>query len=181
MRKLIFFFIIAFGAKSTLSQTTHSISIGPDLGLGANFGKSSKASIGGSLEYVTRFNDKIGIRLAGGYNKFKGSYYDDYVSFLPVRIGVHAFLSQDVIFSFAEAGIANYKASTGTKKTGPSFGIGAGYRQAIADNQFIQFSAIFNLYRYKGNSPAGSFNYTWFNFRVAYGFSFGKKNKGKEE
>lgn len=155
--------------------------MGPDLGLGANFGKSSKASIGGSLEYVAKLSDKIGLRLAGGYNKFKGSYYDDYVSFLPIRIGVQAFLYQDMIFSFAEAGMVNYKASTGTKKTGPSFGLGAGYRQSIADNQFLQFSAIFNLYRFQRANSGGDFNYTWFNFRVAYGISFGKKNKVKEE
>ena len=161
-------------------QVSHSLSIGPDLGLGANFGKSSKASIGGSIEYVAKFSDIFGIRLSSGYNKFKGKVYDDFVSFLPVRAGVQAFVYEDLIFVFTEAGIANYKASTGTEKTGPSFDIGAGYRLPIANSQFVQLSAYFNFYRYKGDPPGGDFNYTWFNFRVAYGLSFGKKNTPKE-
>jgi len=173
--------IFTFIEKSILSQTVHSISLGPDLGIGASFGKSSKASIGGSIEYIANLNSIIGIRLSSGYNKFKGKYYDDYVSFLPIRAGVQAFVYEDLLFAFIEGGIANYKASTGTEKTGPSFSIGAGYRQPIAQNQFIQFSTYFNYYRYKGDPPGGDFNYTWFNFRVAYGLSFGKKNKPKEE
>jgi hypothetical protein len=180
MKRFFLVSIIFFAGKNLTGQVTHSVTLGPDLGLGANFGNSSKASLGGSIEYVAKLNSIIGIRLSGGYNKFKGKYYEDYVSFLPIRAGIQAFLYQDLLFAFMEGGIANYKASTGTEKTGPSFSIGAGYRQAIAENQFIQFSTYFNYNKYKGDPPGGNLNYTWFNFRVAYGLSFGKKNTPKE-
>jgi hypothetical protein len=180
-RKLLVFIITFLVGKSILSQVTHSITIGPDLGLGANFGKSSKGSIGGSLEYVAQLSEKIGIRLSGGYNKFNGRYYDDYVSFLPIRIGVQAFVFEELIFAFTEAGIAKYKASSGTEKTGPSLSFGAGYRQPLSGRQFIQTSVYFNYYKYKGDPPGGDLNYTWFNFRIAYGFSFGNTRKSKEE
>src|SRR5688572_23336030 len=82
----------------SFSQTNHFISLGPSIGVGANFGKSSKASIGGSLDYVLKFSAIFGLKLSGGYNKFNGKYYDDYVSFLPVRAGLQAFLYEDLIF-----------------------------------------------------------------------------------
>jgi hypothetical protein len=179
-RKIIFltiaFLIVTLACPC---QIVSSISVGPGLGLGANFGKSSKASIGGSIDYVAKFSS-IGVRVSGGYNKFKGKVYDDYVSFLPIRAGVQAFLADDLIFVYGEGGIAKFKASTGTEKTDPSFSFGAGRRQPIGGDQFIQLSVYFNYYKYKGDPPGGDLNYTWFNFRVAYGFSFGKKNALKE-
>jgi len=181
MRKKIWMVIcISCVINYLQGQVSHSLSIGPDIGLGSNFGKSSKASLGGSIEYVAKLSDIFGIRLSAGYNKFKGKVYDDYVSFLPVRAGVQAFVYEDLIFFFIEGGVAKFKASTGTEKTGPSFDLGAGYRIPLTNNQFIQLSAYFNYYRYKGDPPGGDLNYTWFNFRVAYGLSFGKKNAPKE-
>jgi len=180
MNRFFLMSILQLAVIFTFSQVTHSISLGPDVGLGSNFGKSSKASLGGSIEYVAKLSDIFGIRLSAGYNKFKGKVYDDYVSFLPIRAGVQAFVFEDVIFFFIEGGVAKFKASTGTEKTGPSFDIGAGYRVPLTYNQFIQLSGYFNYYRYKGDPPGGDLNYTWFNFRVAYGLSFGKKNTPKE-
>lgn len=173
---MLLFFCILLARDFLYSQVNHSISLGPDLGVGANFGKSSKASIGGSIEYVAKFSDKIGIRVSGGYNKFKGKYYDDYVSFLPIRAGVQAFLYEDLIYLYGEGGVTKFKASTGTEKTGPSFSFGVGDRLPIGANQFIQLSVYFNYYKYKGDPPGGDLNYTWFNFRAAYGFSLSRKS-----
>jgi hypothetical protein len=179
-KKMLVAIYILFVGNYLQGQVLHSLSVGPDLGVGANFGKSSKASIGGSLDYVAKFSSVIGVRVSAGYNKFKGKVYDDYVSFLPIRAGVQAFLAEDLIFVYGEGGVAKFNASTGTEKTGPSFSFGAGGRQPIGNNQFVQFSVYFNYYKYKGDPPGGDLNYTWFNFRVAYGLSFGKKNTPKE-
>ena len=167
--------------KSGISQGMHSITIGPDLGLGSNFGKTSKVSIGGSIEYVARLNEIFGIRLAGGYNRFNGKTYDGYVSFLPLRTGLQYFLYRDIFYMHTDIGIARYSASSGTKKTGPYLAIGAGFRQSLLNDQFIQFSSYFNFYKLSVDPPGDDLNYTWFNLRVAYGFSFGKKiNTGEE-
>jgi hypothetical protein len=158
------------------SQVTHSITLGPDLGIGANFGKSSKASIGGTLEYVAKFSPVVGIRLSGGYNRFNGKFYDDHVSFLRARAGFQAHLYQDIFFVFAEGGIATFKSSNPDPAlTKFSWAAGAGYRQPLNKGQFLQFSAWFNYFRHNPN-----LTYTWFNFRAAYGLSFGKKNNPKE-
>ncbi len=179
-RKIFATLLLALISRISSSQIVHSFTLGPTLGLGANFSKSSKASLGGSIDYVAKFSSVIGVRVSAGYNKFKGKVYDDYVSFLPIRGGVQAFLAEDLIFIYGEGGVAKFKASTGTEKTGPSFSFGAGRRQPIGSNHFIQLSVYFNYYKYKGDPPGGDLNYTWFNFRAAYGLSFGKKNKPKE-
>lgn len=163
--------------KSVVGQTVHSISLGPNLGLGANFGNSSKASIGGNFEYVAKFSSVIGARASVAYNKFRDKANEDrYVSFLPVRAGVQAFIYQDIFFVYAEGGIATYKSSNPDPAlTKFSWSLGAGYRQPLAQNQFLQFSAWFNHFKHNPN-----LTYTWFNFGVAYGLSFGKKNGPKE-
>lgn len=174
---LLMYFTFAYNGNG---QIKHSLTIGPNLGVGANFGKAAKLSLGGSLEYVIKFSDRLGARLYGGYNRFNDKNYPDaYVSFLPVRAGIQGFVYEDVLFVFADGGIANYKSSTDTKKTGPSFGIGAGHRLPIGKSQFVQTSAWFNYYRLEV-PPFTNLKYTWFNFRVAYGFSFGKKNEPEE-
>lgn len=176
-KRFLFFCILTLASKLLISQTTHSLTIGPDLGLGANFGKSSKASIGGSIEYVAKFSSVIGVRVSAGYNKFKGKVYNDYVSFLPIRAGVQAFIYQDIFFIYTEGGIATYKSSNPDPAlTKFSWAIGTGYRQSLNNSQFLQFSAWFNYFRHNPN-----LTYTWFNFRAAYGFSFGKKNKLEKE
>jgi hypothetical protein len=176
-KRFLFFFILTLFTKSIFSQVTHSISIGPDIGVGANFGKSSKASIGGSFEYAVHFSPQIGIRLSTGYNKFNGKYFDDYVSFYTIRGGLQSFIYQDIFFVFADAGTATYKSSNPDPAlTKFSWATGAGYRQTLGQGQFLQFSAKFNFFRHNPH-----LTYTWFNFRAAYGFSFGKKNKVKEE
>lgn len=124
-------------------------------------------------DYVAYITPKLGLRLHGGYNKFKGKIFDDYVSFLPVRAGVQGFIYQDLIFAFAEGGIATYKSSNpGSSRTKFSWAIGGGYNQHINEKktQFIQTSAWFNFFKHNEY-----LNYTWFNLRVAYGFSFGKR------
>lgn len=174
--KPVLLIILISCSLSAFGQVLHSISLGPNLGVGANFGKSSKASFGGSIEYVAKFSDMFAVRVSGAYNKFKGSYYDDYVSFLPIRAGGQAFIYQDIIFLYAEGGIATYKSSNPDPAlTKFSWAVGTGYRQALTNSQFLQFSAWFNYFKHNPH-----LNYTWFNFSVAYGLAFGKKNAPKE-
>lgn len=176
IKKTIFLSILIVIQESIYCQVTHSITLGPDVGVGANFGKSSKASIGGSMEYVAKFSS-LGIRIASGYNKFNGRVYDDYVSFFSIRGGLQAFFYQDIFFLYTEGGTSTYRSSNPDPAlTKFSWAIGAGYRQTLTQNQFLQFSSCFNHFRHNPN-----LTYTWFNFRVAYGFSFGQKKETKEE
>jgi hypothetical protein len=177
MKRLFLVSIIFFAGKNLTGQVTHSISLGPNLGLGANFGNSAKASIGGNFEYVAKFSQVIGARVSIAYNKFRDKADEQrYVSFLPVRAGVQAFIYQDIFFVYAEGGIATYKSSNPDPAlTKFSWSLGTGYRQPLAQNQFLQFSAWFNYFKHNPN-----LTYTWFNFGVAYGLSFGKKNAPKE-
>ena len=176
IKKIIFLSILILIERSIYSQPIHSFSFGPDLSLGANFGKSSKPGLGGSFEYALHFTPKIGVMISTGYNKFKGTYYDDYVSFYTLRTGLQSYIYQDLFFVFADGGIATYRSSNPAPAlTKFSWSAGVGYRQTLTPKQFLQFSARFNYFRHNPN-----LTYTWFNFRVAYGFSFGKKNKLKE-
>jgi hypothetical protein len=173
MKKYFLLFINVLIFRLTFSQLNHTISLGPDLGIAANFGKSSKLSLGGSVEYALNFAPKVGIRLHAGYNKFKGKIFDEYVSFLPVRAGVQGFIYQDIFFAFAEGGIATYKSSNPTPAlTKFSWAAGLGYNQYIDQKrkQLIQTSVYFNYFKHNTY-----LNYTWFNIRVAYGLSFGRK------
>jgi len=177
MKRIIIFPYLLLGHFS-YSQISHSISLGPDLALPSkNFG-AIKTGIGGSIDYQVKFQGPIGAQLHIGYNHFKNKVVsNDFVNFLLVRAGIVGFIYQDIIFVAADAGISHYSASTVTKQTGFSFGIGPGYKLFFnpEKKQFVQLSAYFNLHKFK--SPAtGSYNYTWFNIRLAYGFSFSKKH-----
>jgi hypothetical protein len=159
--------------------TQNSISLGPEIGLASNFKSSSKTGIGGSLEYTNRFSEHFGIRFFSGVSSFKGKYFsDDRVSFEPIRLGGQGFLYKDLIFLYAEAGIAGFQAqSSKTHTAGFSYGLGGGYRMPINMNkQFLQLSAYYNYFRY-----SDFLTYTWLNIRLAYGINFGKKTKVKEE
>ena len=175
------FLILIFLSNSLFGQITHSINIGPDLGIpGKNISKVSSLGFGGSFEYVYKFSPKIGARLYTGFSRFNGKTYDGFVAFWPIRAGIQAFIYEDVIFIYADGGISNYSASTGTKQTGPSFGFGAGYRQFLSKHQFIQVSAYFNYHKFKKALFSQNYNYTWINFRVAYGLNWGRKSIQKE-
>lgn len=161
-------------------QVTHSLNIGPDLGLGANFGRTSKASFGGSLEYLAKFTNTVGVRFATGFNQFnaKGT---GFISFWPARVGIEVFVFEDLFFVYGEGGIAWFASGSGTRNTGPSFAVGAGYRENLTNRQFLQFSTLFNYFKLPIASPEEDLDYTWLNFRVAYGFSWGKKSRKIEE
>jgi hypothetical protein len=157
------------------SQISHSLVLGPDLGIGANFGNSSKLSIGGGINYILHVSPKIGLRLNAGYNRFNGKFFDDYVSFLPIRAGVQSFIYQNVFFAFADGGVATYKSSNPEPSlTKFSWAAGLGLNKPLNEkgSQLIQTTAWFNFYKH-----SQYLNYTWFNIRVAYGFSIGGKNK----
>jgi hypothetical protein len=177
MKRALFLFGLILQVEIGFAQS--SISIGPDLGLPSNFSSSSKLGIGGSLEYTNRFSEHFGIRFFSGVSSFKGKYFsDDRVSFEPIRLGGQGFLYKDLIFLYAEAGIAGFQAqSSKTHTTGFSYGLGGGYRMPINMNkQFFQLSAYYNYFRY-----SDFLTYTWLNIRLAYGINFGKKTKVKEE
>lgn len=160
------------------AQITHSISIGPDLGLPAkSFGSESTLGIGVSLEYQAKFRAPIAIQVHVGYSHFSNKVLsNDKVSFLPVRIGLAGFVYKDLFFISADAGISHFSASTETRQTGFSLGMGPGCKFYLnaESKQFFQFSAYYNVHNYRQKSGGNSYNYnyTWFNVRAAYGFSF---------
>jgi hypothetical protein len=174
--KKIFLFILLFGFYSSKSQVTHSISLGPDLGLpGKNFGSEATLGIGGSIEYQAKFRAPIAIHFHAGYSHFSNKVLsDDKVDFLPIRIGVAGFIYKDQLFISADAGVSHFSASTGTNQTGFSFGIGPGFKFYLnpESKQFLQLSAYYNLHNYDSKTSGQNYSYTWFNIRVAYGFSF---------
>ena len=177
MKKIITI-LSCFVGMSGNGQVIHSISVGPVFGVGANFGKSSNLSVGGSIEYIARFSSAVGIRLSGGYNRFNGKYFDDYVSFLAGRAGLHVFVYQDLLFVFAEAGIATYKSSNPDPAlTRFSWAAGAGYYLYLGEKKHsLQMSAFFNYFRHNPN-----LTYTWIDIRAAYCFSWGDKKKQKNQ
>jgi hypothetical protein len=164
------------------SQILQSISLGYDLGIPSkNFATSSKLATGGSLQYQAKFNGPLGVQVHIGYSHFTNkAVSDEYVDFLPVRIGFIYFLYQDIIFVSADGGVSRYSASSGTKQNGFTFGFGPGYKLYFnpTSKQFVQFSAYYNLHHFY-SKYTGGYNYTWFNIRAAYGISFSKRHIAK--
>jgi hypothetical protein len=168
-------FIFCLYTSSLRGQTMQTISIGGDLSVPSSSLKSSSPSFGGSLQYLFKFNAPVGLQFHVGYNHFKDALGGK-VNFLPVRAGVVSYLYEDLLYVYADAGISHYQSpTTTTKQDGFSFGIGAGFRQELSRNNFLQFSAYYNLHNFKLPATGQNYNYTWFNVRAAYGFSFGRK------
>jgi len=178
MKKQLILFVILWKNCVITAQIVHSITLGPDLGIPAkNFGSEATLGIGGSLEYQAKFSKRIGAQFHIGYSHFSNKVLsDDEVNFLPVRIGIVGFFYKESLFVSADAGISHYSASVGPSQTGFSFGIGPGYKFYFSheSKQFAQVSMYYNLHNYKEESGGNSYNYnyTWFNIRAAYGFSF---------
>ena len=180
---LILFLFLTFICNISFGQITHSISVGPELGILSKIAgrSSSYAGPGGSVEYRVKFNAPVAAQLHIGYNHFKDQL-GGMVNFLPVRAGLVGFIYKDLIFVNADVGISHYHGvTTNTNQNGLSFGVGAGYKQPLTNNQFIQFSAYFNSHNYKDPAFGQDYNYNWFNFRVAYGLSFKRHNIPKEK
>ena len=181
LHRVLLFFFFCLQVDNLISQVTHSVSLGPDLGLPAkSFGSESTLGIGGSWNYQAKFKGPIGFQIHAGYIHFSNKVLsDDKVDFIPIRFGPVAYIYKDVFFIFADVGVSHFSASTGTKQTGFSFGLGPGYNIYIGpeSKHFLQFSAYYNLHNYKHESGGNSYNYnyTWFNIRAAYGFSFSRK------
>jgi hypothetical protein len=171
--KKILSFLVVFASLKAFSQS--SISLGPDLGLPSNFSKTSKTSLGASLEYVNKFSKHVGLRVFTAYNRFEGKYVaDDVLKFIPYRIGIEGFAYKDVFLVYGEVGAASLIGNgPRNSKTNFSYGLGAGYRYPIGmTKQFIQLSGYYNFFRFDEMNT-----YTWFNIRLAYGFNFGRKAK----
>jgi len=163
---------------SLLSQITHTISFGPDLGLPSkNFGSETSLGIGGSLEYQFKFNAPVGLQLHAGYNHFPSKLTsNDNINFFPLRAGIVGFVYHDIMFISADFGIS-YFDEPGVEdytKSGFSYGVGAGYKIYVNPDkkQFLQLTAYYNSHKYKDDRWGQNYNYTWFNIRAAYGFSF---------
>jgi opacity protein-like surface antigen len=174
MKKSAFTFFVTLLLSSCLSAQ-QAISFGPQIGLASNFSSSAKMGIGGSVEYDNRIGEHFGIRGSAGYTYFKGKYFDDHVSFIPVRAGVQGYLAPEV-FIAGEAGVAIYGDSNKESKTGFSIGLGAGYRIPLSSTQFVQLSGSYNYFKH-----SSFLNYTWFNFRAAFGLSWGKTKSSLEK
>jgi len=178
-------FPLIFGER-TNGQSNHFISLGADLSIPIkNLGSKTPTSIGGSIDYQLKFKAPVGLQAHVGFNRFKGAIFGTILNFLPIRVGVVGYLYKDLLFVSADAGVSFYSSPNGglPAQTGFGFGAGAGYRQPVNKNQFIQLSGYYNLHKYK-DTPYGTpleYNFTWFNIRLAYGFSFGKGKDKKNE
>jgi len=150
---------------------------GPAAGFASNFAESSKMGSGWELEAGYKFSKNFGAGLSIDYMLFRGKIIEDsYVNFLPIRAGIHGFLS-DQIFVYGETGVGSYWDNNKTQKTGFTYALGAGYRIPIRPsnqfiNQFIQLSASYNYFQFDEN-----LHYTWFGVKVAYGFSMEVRHK----
>jgi hypothetical protein len=114
-----------------------------------------------------------------GYISFTSKYdADSKITFLPIRLGLQAFVYEDLIFVFADAGTSHYYSPTsGTNQNGFTFGAGFGYRYLISSGQFLQLSGYYNLHNFKRKETNQDYNYNWFSIRAAYGLSWGKGKK----
>lgn len=166
----IFFNSIIFG------QIDHSISLGPDLSIPTESLGRANLGFGGSLQYQLKFSAPVAVQLHVGYSSFTNKVYSDQrVSFLPVRLGAVGFVYQDIFFVYADAGISQYHSKSGDPdRSGFSFGAGVGYKQSLDNGQFLQFSAYYNLNKFKRETPGYYYKYNWFNIRAAYGLLWGK-------
>ena len=169
--KALFVSFLLFQALLTFAQS--SISVGPELGVPANFSKSTSVGFGGSLDLAYNIAPSFGPRISLGYNRFKGRYLeDDVISFVPIRVGIQGILA-DAIILYGEAGTAFYHANrNGTNEKNFSYALGAGYMIPLGHKEFLQVSGSYNFFRYNEY-----LTYTWFNFRVAYGLNFRKQSK----
>lgn len=178
MKHCIFILLFSIGVViNCYSQASHSLHIGPHLGIPSNNLGNASLGFGGSVEYNLKFRGPIGGQFHLGYSRFSNkSISDQEVTFLPIRIGAIAYIYEEIFFINADAGISRYSSkSTGTKQSGFTLGIGTGYRQPLTGGQFVQFSAYFNLHHFEGATGARGYNYSWFNIRAAYGLSWGRK------
>lgn len=173
----IFFFVFMCVHTLIYAQKRNFISMGPDISLPSTNLKGTSVSIGGSFQYQIKFNAPVALQLHAGYSHFKDGFGGK-VNFLPIRAGVVGYLYQDILYVYTDAGISHYQSpTTTTKQNGFSFGFGGGYRQKLGVSQFLQFSTYYNLHNFKLAATSQNYNYTWFNIRAAYGFSFGRKSK----
>jgi Outer membrane protein beta-barrel domain len=182
MRKLFICVGLILVSGPLFSQLTHSVSIGPDLGIPTPSLGKANIGFGGSLQYQIKFSPPLALQLHVGYISFTNKLYaDDKVTFLPVRLGGVYYLYQDIIFVSADAGISHYYSpSTGTKQNGFTLGTGIGYRYPISNSQFVQVSGYYNLHNFKRAQSSQDYNYNWFNVRAAYGLSCGKGKREKK-
>ena len=96
MRNVIPLIIILSICSTAWAQTT--ITAGPQLAMPSNFSKASKIGLGASAEGVFNFNKVSAFRVSAGYYSFKGKFFPEIVSFVPVRGGYQYFLSTNQLF-----------------------------------------------------------------------------------
>jgi hypothetical protein len=168
-------FLVSLNSK-VLGQLSHSVTLGPDIGFPTESLGASNVGFGGSIEYRLKFPPPIAVQLHAGYIRFNNeSNSSDYVSIVPIRLGVVGTLYRDIFFVFADAGNSRYHSSYGDPNSnGFSFGLGAGYNQRIAGNQLLQVAGYYNMAKFKRETSDNYYTYDWFSIRIAYGLTWGK-------
>lgn len=146
----IFYFLLA----TLASGQSKTISIGPQLDIPANFGKTAKLGLGASTEGVFNFNASSAFRVYAGYSSFKGKFLGDKVSFVPVRAGYQYFISPEDLYVYGEGGPVFY---VGGDHSPPqiTLAFGAGSQFIISDKSIFNFSVFYNYIK------GPSVNYTW--------------------
>ena len=129
------------------SYTQNSISIGPQIAIASSFNRTSKVGFGGGIEYTSKFSESFTGRASVGYSYFKGRYFNDFVSFLPARVGLQAGFSPQILV-YVDLGVVLYNDNNGNNQSGLSYAFGAGYKIPLNTKQFIQLSANYNSFRY---------------------------------
>ena len=104
-RTLTLLITLIFIQTSIIAQVTHSVNIGPSVGLPGKNLKAAKTGWGGELDYTAKFALPIGAHIHIGYTHFTNkNFTDEQLSFMPVRAGLTGFIFQDQIFVTADAG-----------------------------------------------------------------------------
>jgi len=166
MKKVIPLLVSLCMYSVTQAQTT--ITIGPQLDVPSNFSKASKIGLGGSAEGVFNVSPASAIRVSAGYSSFKGKFFPEVISFMPVRGGYQYFLSPNQLYIYGEGGPAFYNATDAKTKLSLAFGGGTYF--PVGEKSVVNFSVFFNYI------DGGMFrNHTWFSGRLAYGLQWGRK------
>ncbi len=172
MKKVIQLLVCISIYSATQAQTT--ITIGPQLDMPANFSKASKIGLGGSAEGVFNVSTSSAIRVSAGYSSFKGKFFPETISFVPVRGGFQYFLSPNQLYVYGEGGPAFYQGNNASTKLSLAFGGGTYF--PAGEKSVVNFSLFFNYV--DGGIYA---SHTWFSGRLAYGLQWGGKKQQVRE
>ncbi len=172
MRNVIPLIIILSICSTAWAQTT--ITAGPQLDMPSNFSKASKISLGGSAEGVFNVSSVSAIRVSAGYYSFKGKFFPEIISFVPVRGGYQYFLSPNQLYVYGEGGPSFYNGNNYRTKLSLAFGGGTYF--PTGKGTVLNISLFFNYV------DGGTYrSHTWFSGRLAYGLQWGGRNSDSKK